>query len=91
MPISHQKAHVGGSLSSASHIVLDVELDFLTLAERIECPSRQRGVVQENLTAILGPDKAETAISNDPNDWAFRHWNSPLCNTTVVRQQPQHW
>jgi hypothetical protein len=64
-------------LTPATLIVLDVELDFLPFLERIELAPWKRGVVEEDLTAVLGSDEGKSTVANDSNDRPLSHEYSP--------------
>src|SRR4249920_3490539 len=65
--------HVPRALAAPACVVLDVELDLLTLGQRVEHAARKRRMVNEDLAAVFGADKPKPAIPNDANDGTLSH------------------
>jgi hypothetical protein len=55
------------SLTSATDVVLDVELHLLAFLDRVEDSARQRRVMEEDFRTVLTADEPESTISDHPH------------------------
>jgi hypothetical protein len=68
---------VHGTLTTATLIVLDVELDLLSFLEGVELTPRKRRMVKEDFAAILGANEGKSAVTDNADYWPLRHAYTP--------------
>ena len=80
-----EQTNVGGSLAASSRIVLDVELDLLSLLKGVELARRERRMMKEDLGPVIGANEAEPTVTDETHNRSTCHGLSLPCEALSKR------